>query len=98
MPVNALGALPNALMPERETMRSTARCPTPPPVAPLIAMFWLSACAMGDSDAPVACPPVVEYSATDQARTADEVDALTKGAIVVRMLSDYGVLPDQVRV
>jgi hypothetical protein len=37
----------------------------------------------------------VEYSASDQARAADEVDALSKSAIVVRMLSDYAVLREQ---
>jgi hypothetical protein len=40
---------------------------------------------------------VVEYSATDQARAADEVDELPEGAVVVRMISDYAVLRDQVR-
>jgi hypothetical protein len=44
------------------------------------------------------CPPVVEYSATDQARAAEEVDALPDSAMVVQMLSDYAVLRDQARV
>ena len=79
-------------------MKFSARCWTPPPAAPLIAMLWLSACAMGGFDAQMPCPPVVDYSATDQARAADEVDALPKGAMVVRMLSDYSVLRDQARV
>jgi len=60
-------------------------------------MLWLSACAMGGSDVHVPCPPVVEYSAADQARAADEVDALPDGAMVVRMLSDFAVLRDQTR-
>lgn len=50
---------------------------------------------MAGSDVQAPCPPVVEYSADDQERAADEVDALTEGAIVVRMLSDYAVLRDQ---
>jgi len=40
---------------------------------------------------------VVLYSATEQARAASEVAALPESAIVVRMLSDYAVLRDQVR-
>jgi len=58
-------------------------------------MLWLSGCATVSSDAPAACPPIVEYSASDQARAADEVDALSESAIVVRMLSDYTVLREQ---
>ena len=60
-------------------------------------MLWLSACAMAGSDVHVPCPPVVDYSAADQTRAADEVDALPDGAMVVRMLSDFAVLRDQTR-
>ena len=60
-------------------------------------MLWLSACAMGGSEARMPCPPVVDYTATDQARAADEVRALPEGAVIVRMLSDYAVLRDQAR-
>ena len=78
-------------------MPSTARCSTPPPAALLIAMLWLTGCAMGGSDTRAPCPPVVEYTAADQARAADEVEALLEGAVVVRMLSDYAALRDQAR-
>jgi hypothetical protein len=61
-------------------------------------MLWLSACAMGGSNAQVPCPPVVEYSAADLARAADEVELLNESVTVVRMLSDYAVLRDQARV
>ena len=60
-------------------------------------MLWLSACAMGSSEGQSPCPPVVDYSAADQARAADEVDALSEGAMIVRMLSDYAVLRGQAR-
>jgi hypothetical protein len=40
---------------------------------------------------------VVEYTADDQARAAEEVEALPEGAVIVRMLSDYVVLRDQAR-
>ena len=60
-------------------------------------MLWLTGCAMGGSDQPgQVCPPVVEYSAADQALAAIEVGGLPEEAIVVRMLSDYAVLRDQV--
>lgn len=60
-------------------------------------MLWLSACGVVGSDGQVTCPPVVEYSAAEQARAAAEVQAVPEGAVVVRMLSDYAVLRDQVR-
>jgi hypothetical protein len=52
---------------------------------------------MGGSDAQPPCPHVVDYTAADQARAADEVEALPGGAVIVRMLSDYAVLRDQAR-
>ena len=78
-------------------MKSNARCWTPPATAPLIAMLWLSACAMAGSDALAPCPPIVDYTAADQATAADEVEALPEGAVIVRMLGDYAVLRDQAR-
>ena len=78
-------------------MPSTARCSTPPPAALLIAMLWLTGCAMAGSETRAPCPPVVDYSSADQARAADEVEALPEGAVIVRMLSDYAVMRDQAR-
>ena len=60
-------------------------------------MLWLTGCAMGGSETRPPCPPVVEYTGADQARAANEVEALTDGTVIVRMLSDYAVLRDQVR-
>jgi len=61
-------------------------------------MLLLSACATDGSDRTgQVCPPVAEYSTADQARAAEEVEALPKGAAVVAMLSDYAVLRDQAR-
>jgi hypothetical protein len=60
-------------------------------------MLWLSACAMGGSDGQAPCPPVVQYSGTDQTRAAAEIEALSESAVVVAMLSDYAVLRDQAR-
>ena len=78
-------------------MPSTARCSTLPPAALLIVMHWLTGCATGGSETRAPCPPVVDYTVADQARTADEVEALPEGAVIVRMLSDYAVLRDQAR-
>ena len=78
-------------------MKSNARCWTPPAVTLLIAMLWLSACTTAGSDVQAPCPPAVEYSAADQIRAATEVSGMPEGAMVVRMLSDYAVLRDQVR-
>ena len=52
---------------------------------------------MGGSDARAPCPPVVDYTAAEQARAADEVEALPEDAVIVRMLSNYAVLRDQAR-
>ena len=78
-------------------MKFNARCWTPPAAAPLIAMLWLGACAMVGSETHSPCPPVVEYSAADQARAAVEIGALPEGAMLVRMLADYAVMRDQAR-
>ncbi len=79
-------------------MKSNARCWTQPAAALLIAMLWLSGCATVSSDPMAVCPPIVEYSDTDQTRAAMEIEALPDGAMVVRMLGDYAVLRDQARV
>lgn len=63
----------------------------------MIAMLWLTGCAMAGSDTRPPCSPVVDYTAEDQARAADEVETLPEGAVIVRMLSDYAVLRDQAR-
>ena len=75
-------------------MPTIARCLKPPPAALLIAILWLNACAMVGSETGAPCSPVVEYTAADQARAADEVDDLLDGAMIIRMLADYSVLRD----
>ena len=61
-------------------------------------MLWLTGCAMGSFEGQGACPPVVDYTAAEQAGAVDEVQALPEGAVIVRMLGDYAVLRDQARV
>ena len=63
----------------------------------MIAMLWLSACAMDSSDLQAPCPPVVDYTTVEQVRAADEVEELPEGAVIVRMLGDYAALRNQVR-
>ena len=60
-------------------------------------MLWLTGCGMAGSESGAPCPPVVDYTAADQRRAADEVEALPEGAVIVRMLGDYAVLRDQAR-
>ena len=57
-------------------------------------MLWLTGCAMAGSDTRAPCPPVVDYTAAEQARAADEVTALPEAFVIIRMLSDYAVLRD----
>lgn len=52
---------------------------------------------MAGSDFTPPCPPVVDYTAADQARAAHEIMALPESAVVVGMLGDYAVLRDQAR-
>lgn len=79
-------------------MPFTAKCSMPPHAALMIATVLLTGCAMADSEGQGACPPVVDYTANDQARAADEVEALSEDAVIVRMLGDYAILRDQARV
>lgn len=61
-------------------------------------MLLLTACGMDSTETRVPCPPIVKYTMADQARAADEVEALPDGAVIVRMLGDYAVLRDQARI
>jgi len=69
------------------------------PVAALAAVtIFLTGCAGGSFEiAPSACPPVVEYSRTEQARVAAELAALPEGALIPEWLADYTVLREQTR-
>jgi hypothetical protein len=40
---------------------------------------------------------VVDYSRAEQARVAEEVEALPEGAMIVSWLADYAVLRSQLR-
>lgn len=61
-------------------------------------MLLLTGCAGAGSDTPSgACPPVVDYNPAEQARVADEVAALRKGAVIGEWLADYAVMREQAR-
>ena len=56
-------------------------------------MLWLTGCGMGGSETRAPCPPVVDYTATDQARAADEArndrsEADLRGAITNDSMSE----------
>ena len=74
-------------------MKSTARCWKPPAAA----LLWLNASATAEFEQKTPCPPVVEYSRSDQTRAAAELEAMSASAVVVGMLSDFAVLRDQAR-
>lgn len=63
--------------------------------------FALLLLALASCTAPppiTACPPIVEYSAKQQARAADELDALPADAELREMMVDYKWMRDQARV
>ena len=63
-----------------------------------VAMILFSACATVSSEPVVGvCPPVVEYSAAEQARVSSEVEALPDDAVLINWLADYSVLREQAR-
>ena len=79
-------------------MPCNARCWTRPQTALAIATLFLSGCAGVGSDVPPdVCPPVVAYSEAEQARVAEEVGALSEGAVILDWLADYAVLREQAR-
>lgn len=61
----------------------------------VIAALSLSACAKVASEAPIPAP--VEYSAEQQVRAANELDALPDGSALAQMMADYAVLRAKLR-
>ncbi len=79
-------------------MKSSAKCSRPRLVALMIVASFLSACAALSSETVMGvCPPVVEYSQTEQAQAADEIAPLPQNAVIIDWLSDYSVMRDQAR-
>lgn len=62
----------------------------------LIALLSLNACAAQSSD-PGALPSLPRYTAGEQARAADELEALPEGSELARMIGDYAVIREQIR-
>ena len=61
-------------------------------------MIFLTACAGASFEGTAGiCPPMVDYSRAEQARVADELAVLPKGALLPEWLADYAVLRDQAR-
>lgn len=62
----------------------------------ILASLALAACT--PTTVKLVCPPIVEYSAADQARAADELEAMPAGSIIrERFMPDYGQLRAQIR-
>ncbi|WP_426037463.1 hypothetical protein [Cypionkella sp. TWP1-2-1b2] len=79
-------------------MTFNAKCWTLPRFALGIAVILLTGCATGVSDRRGGtCPPVVEYTPTEQARTANQIEALSDDAAIIGLLSDYAVMRAQAR-
>jgi len=80
-------------------MTSSAECWKRRLAVLVIATSCLTGCAtVGfETGGVAACPPVVDYSRTEQTRVAEEVEALPEGSAVVEMMGDYAVMRDQVR-
>jgi hypothetical protein len=62
----------------------------------------LSGCVTVSFDRPPpsrhpACPPVVAYSADEQAQVAEELQRLPEDAALTEWLADYAVLREQAR-
>ena len=78
-------------------MRS-AKCWMRPQIVLAAAMTFLTGCAGVGSEVPQrTCPPIVNYSRSEQAQVAKELAALPEGALIVGWMTDYAVLRAQAR-
>lgn len=68
-------------------------------LVPALLMMLIAACATVVSKTPLpVCPQIVEYSAADQAKAADELQRLPAGGVVrARFMPDYGRMRAEVR-
>lgn len=77
-------------------MMRSAACWRPGLIALATAATLLTGCAGAGSDHG-ACPPVIGYPITFQARAAAEIEALPPGSAIETMLADYHVMRRQAR-
>ena len=80
-------------------MTSNAGCWRPRLAVLAIATSLLTGCATVGSERRVVtlCPPVVEYSRSQQQKAADEIALLPEGAVLIGWMADYSVMRDQAR-
>ncbi len=65
-------------------------------VGTIALLLALSACA--PTTIKLICPPIVSYTAAEQAQAADELEAMPEGSIIRgRFMPDYGKLRAQIR-
>ncbi len=68
-------------------------------ILPISALaMLLTSCATGNFDQRELCPPLVNYTPTEQIEAADHLSALPQDHIIARMMDDYSALRDDVRV
>lgn len=63
----------------------------------LIATAFLTACAQGDFENSAGCPTLYPYSDEVQGRAAEELASLPAGSVLGDMISDYGVVRNEIR-
>ena len=80
-------------------MPFNAVCLKLPPIALVITLISLSACATGGSDVPGVdvCPPVVDYDQAFRERAAAELELLPDGSAMERIMQDFHVVRGQKR-
>ena len=68
-------------------------------IACVMLILMLSGCGNNAARLPLpVCPQIVEYSAADQAKAADELQRLPAGGVVrARFMPDYGRMRAEVR-
>lgn len=65
------------------------------PLFGLALAMLLTGCGGGPSNP--ALPPLAVYTPEEQARAADSLEALPQGAVLRRMIEDYGTLRAMIR-
>ena len=80
-------------------MKSNAGCWRRRLAVLVIATSWVTGCATAgfETGGLGGCPPVVEYSRELQVQAAGELAVLPDGSAVIEMMSDYGVMREQLR-
>lgn len=63
----------------------------------LIGAALLAGCGQADFNGSQASPTLFPYTKDQQARAADELEALPAGSVIAKMIADYGVVRNEIR-